>query len=71
MGWFSSSEEIEVDANGQVNNNVIIQQETIDQNSNEIYYLLFILCAIKMIELLLYIHKKWQNSMKKKYQGQA
>lgn len=68
MGWFGSSEEIEVEANGQVNNNVIIKQdETIDQNSNEICYLLLIICIIKVIELLLYVYKKWQYNMKKKY----
>lgn len=68
MGWFGSSEEVEVEANGQVNNNVIIKQgETIDENSNEICYLLLIICIIKIIELILYIYKKWQNNMKKKY----
>lgn len=72
MGWFGSSEEIDVEANGQVNNNVIIQREkeTIDQNSNEIYMLLIIICAIKIIEFIFYVYKIWTNKMKKKYINQ-
>lgn len=66
MGWWSSSEKVAVEANGQVNNNVI-QEENINQNSNENYYLLLILCILKAIELLIYIHNKWHSNLKKKY----
>lgn len=53
MGTSSSKE---VDSNGAVNNNVIIE-ETMDQNANEITLLLAVICAIKVIEIMVFIYR--------------
>lgn len=51
-----SSNTKEVDSNGQVNNNIFVD-ETIDQNANEITLFIAIICIIKLIEFFVFIYR--------------
>lgn len=75
MGWFDSSEEqIEqkmVDSNGQVNNNIIIQEakdvhEQLKLNE-KLLTVMNIMCGIELLRLGMYIYFKLVKSIKKKY----
>lgn len=75
MGWFDSSEEqIEqkmVDSNGQVNNNIIIQEakdvhEQLRLNE-KLLTVMYTMCGIELLRLGMYIYFKFMKSIKKKY----
>lgn len=67
MGNNDSKEETKtVDTTGNVNNNVIIG-EPVKIHSNEIIMLLYIICAVKIIELILFFYKVHLKRVKKKY----
>lgn len=77
MGWFGSSEEETemktVDSNGNVNNNIIIQ-EARDTHSqmllNErLLYATYILVGAEMIKLGIYLYHSFKKTLKKKYTG--
>lgn len=77
MGWFDSSEEnsIEektIDTNGQVNNNIVIQEarDIHHQMQNGEYLMMatFLLCFIEIIKLIIYFYNNYTKKMKKKYQ---
>lgn len=74
MGWFDSSEEqIEqkmVDSNGQVNNNIIIQEakdvhEQLRLNE-KLLTVMYTMCGIELLRLGMYIYFKFIKSIKKK-----
>lgn len=67
MGSSESKEEKKtVDATGQVNNSIVLE-EGIDIKNVEIVILLYVICIIKILELVIYIYR-WHNSkIKKKY----
>lgn len=75
MGWFDSSEEqIEqkmVDSNGQVNNNIIIQEakDVHDQLrlNEKVLNVMYTMCGIELLRLGMYIYVKFVRRMKKKY----
>lgn len=71
MGWFGDSNEDTktVDSNGEVNNNVVIQ-ERVDVFSAEITWMLGLLCILKLLEFGSYLYINHKRSMKKKYLGQ-
>lgn len=80
MGWFTSSEEEEtnmVDSNGQVNNNIIIQEaaDIHDQTqiSERVLAVMYIMCVLEIIKIGIYIYNSFVKRMKKKYgnNGQA
>lgn len=60
----SSSKEIESD--GEVNNNVVINEPKNNGNS-QVLLVLWIICALKIIEFALYIYNRHQKSLKKRY----
>lgn len=75
MGWFDSSEEVVeekmVDSNGNVNNNIIIQEarDTHIQAalSEKLLFGTYILIAIETLKLTICIVSMWKRQMKKKY----
>lgn len=75
MGWFGSSEERDesklVDTNGQVNNNVIIQEARDvhdSRRSNEqMVMLMYFMCGLEIVKCAMYIYCKFVRKMKKKY----
>lgn len=67
MGSSQSQHETKtIEASGQVNNNVVIQ-ETEDVYSMEIVVLLSLLCALKILEIAMFLYNKYRQQMKKKY----
>ena len=67
MGTTESKDETKtVDSNGNVNNNVVIQEQN-SSNSFEMKILLYIVCIIKIIELLIFIYKFHRKNLKRKY----
>lgn len=75
MGWFDSSEEIVeeklVDSNGNVNNNIIIQEakDTHIQAalSEKLLFGTYILITIETLKLMICIYGMWKRQIKKKY----
>lgn len=68
MGLFSSKTETEekvVDTTGNVNNNVVINGQ-VDVVSMEIVTLLWIICALKVIEFIYFLYTKCYRNMKKR-----
>lgn len=75
MGIFGSSEEnIEqkaIESNGQVNNNIIIQEakdvhEQLKLNER-LLNMSYIICAIEILKLAMYMYCKFTKKIKKKY----
>lgn len=62
----SQVEKKTIESTGQVNNNVVIQ-ETEDVYSMEIVILLSLLCALKILEISIFLYNKYKQQMKKKY----
>lgn len=66
MGIFGSSEEQTLESNGEVNNNVIIDNPVNIENDMMVT-LLAVICFIKIVELVYIAMKSYHRSMKKKY----
>lgn len=75
MGIFGSSEETNeekmVDSNGNVNNNIIIQEahdthDTMKMNQRMLN-VMYLMCSIEIVKLGLYIFCRFKKSLKKKY----
>ncbi|HBK84076.1 MAG TPA: hypothetical protein DDZ41_10870 [Flavobacterium sp.] len=67
MGTSESKEETKtVDSTGEVNNNIVIQ-DPVQIHNKDITTVLYIICAIKIFELLVFVYKFHAKSMKKKY----
>jgi hypothetical protein len=64
MGWFGG-DDTEVQAEG-INQNVIVT-EPVNVESREIITLLFIICVIKVLELLYVCIGAFKRNIKKKY----
>lgn len=73
MGSSKSSEQKTenkvVDATGNVNNNVVIQ-DTVAIHNVEIIGLLYIIAGIKLIEFIYFIYRQHNRSIKKKYNNE-
>lgn len=79
MGWFDSSEEVgdtkTVDTNGNVNNNIIIQ-EAADTHHNmltsaRLLYATYFLLGAEVIKLGIYLFNSYKKNIKKRYATQA
>lgn len=71
MGSGQSQQETKtIESSGQVNNNVVIQ-ETEDVYSMELVILLSLLCALKILEIGIFLYNKYKQQMKKKYSQAA
>lgn len=71
MGSSQSQQETKtIESTGHVNNNAVIQ-ETEDVYSMEIVILLSILCALKILEIGIFLYSKYKQQMKKKYMSAA
>lgn len=77
MGWFDSSEEVVeekmVDTNGNVNNNIIIQ-EAKDTHlqaalSEKLLFATYVLIAFEFVKLAICSYNTWKRQMKKRYNG--
>lgn len=67
----TSSKDPKVDSNGQVNNNVIIQDSVQLQIHNaEILYLLYTITVIKILEFIVFVYNSHAKRMKRKYNNQ-
>lgn len=67
MGSSQSQQETKtIESSGQVNNNVVIQ-ETEDVYSMELVILLSLLCALKILEMGIFLYNKYKQQMKRKY----
>lgn len=77
MGLFGGSEEsVEqkvVDSNGQVNNNIVIQEEkdihSQLMNNEKLLYATYILIMFEFIKLAVYLFNSYKKKIKKIYQG--
>lgn len=70
MGSSDSKEETKtVDSNGNVNNNIVIQ-DPVPIHSKDISVVLYIICAIKIFELIIFLYKFHSKNLKKKYANQ-
>lgn len=69
MGGGASKEETGIKNQGQVQNNVTIEH-TVDVTSDEIVILLAVICAIKIIELAVYIFRSYKKDLTKKVRAQ-
>lgn len=73
MGGSSSTEEHkDIDTSGNVNNNVIIQQEAHDIHdqlltNNKLLIATYFLIALELIKFLMYIYVNFKRNLKKKY----
>lgn len=69
--WFSTpnNETKTIDADGEVNNNVVIQDGgTPSDNSFNIMILVAIICKLKLIELAIYCYKRHTKAIREKYE---
>lgn len=77
MGIFGDSVENTkmVDTNGQVNNNIIIQEaaDIHDQTktSERVLLVMYFMCGLELIKFGIYIYNSFARRMKKKYQTNA
>lgn len=75
MGFFGSSEEETdtkiVDSNGQVNNNIVIQEaKDVHKQMLSSEYLViasYFLCFAEIVKIVIYIYTSHQRRMKRKY----
>lgn len=66
--WFSSNDDSEkIENEGQINNNVVIQ-DSVEIFNFEISLMLLIIVIIKVIEFLVFVQRVHGHRMKKKYQ---
>lgn len=67
--WFSTpnSETKEIESDGEVNNNVVIQGGTTDYGF-EIMVLTAIVCALKVFEIAVYCYKKHTKFVKSNFE---
>lgn len=79
MGWFTSSEEVEmelktVDTTGNVNNNIIVQSANDNhrqvQIDEKILFATHILIGIKVLQLTIYAFHAIRKMFKRKYGNQ-
>lgn len=77
MGWFSSDEEVTevktVDANGNINNNIIIQ-EAKDIHAGllmneKLLFATYLLVGFEMLKVGLYLFQTIRRTLKRKYQA--
>lgn len=68
MGKSASKEQRKenVHANGQVNNSFVIE-ESVGVHNDEVIIILYVICGIKILELLIYLYKLHKKEMKKKF----
>lgn len=67
MGGSESKEEIKtVDTNGNVNNNIVIQ-DPVSIHNQELMILMYIVCTIKIIEFTYVMYKEFLKKLKKRY----
>lgn len=62
-----TTESKEVDSTGQVNNNVIINNESLRVHNEDLYLLLAIIAAIKVIEVIHLIYNLVRKVFKRRY----
>lgn len=65
--WFSASEEKQIESDGQVNNNVILEGPGARYDV-EMLILTSIICAIKIFEFGMFVYKKHARGIKEKHE---
>ncbi len=66
-GWFSKNEESKtVETNGQITNNVVID-DTVNIHNLEIIIMLFIITVLKLIEFVCVIYNTHRRKLKKRF----
>lgn len=68
--WFSKNEEVQenktVEANGGVNNNMVVSETF---NTTRMEVLLLILCILRLLEFFYFVYSTHTRKIKKKYSG--
>lgn len=64
--WFSTSERKQIEADGQVNNNVILEGNGAKYDV-EMLVLTSIICGIKIFEFVIFVYKYHTRSIKEKH----
>lgn len=68
MGGSSSKETQNVENSGQVQNNIHINK-TMEVHNAENSMLLGIICAIKVLEVVIFVYKSFRRGLKRKLEG--
>lgn len=67
MGKTQSTQKT-VESSGEVNNNVVINEPEFQSSQlSQLLIISWIICAIKIMEFLLFVYKRHQKQIKKKY----
>lgn len=66
--WFSSNENKDVKLDGQVNNNVMIEEQPGGRYDDVMLILTAIICAIKVFEFVVYVYKKHTKFVKDRHE---
>ncbi len=66
MGSEESKEQKTVDATGNVNNNVVIQ-ESVPVHNFELKILIYVICVVKIVQFLFFIYKFQSKRLKRRY----
>lgn len=72
--WFSSEEEVvALDNNGQINNNIIIQEarDTHDQLrlSEHLVYATYFICLCEAVKIVTFLYNAHKKKIKRRYQA--
>lgn len=62
----SKSKATKIDSAGQVNNNIVVE-DTVNVHNEQFLIILWIICAIKIIEFIMHIARHYGKGLKKKY----
>lgn len=66
--WFSSSENKNFESDGQVNNNVIVEETSGGKFDAEILILTAIICALKIFEFIVFVYKRHTRFIKERHE---
>lgn len=66
--WFSSNEAKNFESDGQVNNNVIVEERPGGRFDGEMLILTAIICALKVFEFVVFIYKRHTKYVQKRHE---
>lgn len=61
-----SSKDLKIDSAGQVNTNIVVE-DTVNVHNQQFLIILWIICAIKIIEIIMRLARNYGKGLKKKY----
>lgn len=66
----TTSKDTKIDSAGQVNTNIVVE-DTVNVHNGQFLLILWIICAIKIIEFIMHIARHYGKGLKKKYANNA